>query len=148
MRSSSSGCSEVTYVKDIIRTLLVELPEGQQVIDLDGNLRGRLGLLPLCRLFLQTGASDWCRTETAGETDLLRREHLRVRRLGVVEERLLRDARDLEVAQRVDAVHDPLLRVLVDRVCHELGLPDADDRGHDQHCLRPDRLALGRVTQH
>jgi hypothetical protein len=56
MRSSSSQCSEVTYVKDIIRTLLVELPEGQQVIDLNGDLRGRLGLLPLCRLFLQIDA--------------------------------------------------------------------------------------------
>ena len=42
----------------------------------------------------------------------------------------------LQLAECLDAVHDALGRVLIDGYGDELGLANADDGSHNQHCLK------------
>lgn len=62
-----------------------------------------------------------------GITNFLRGNHLGVSTLGVLQEDFLNSRFLVEVTQGLDAVHDPLVGVFVDRHGHKLRLADTDD---------------------
>ncbi|KAI3494698.1 hypothetical protein L1887_40514 [Cichorium endivia] len=113
----------------IVRRLLGELAEREQIVRLHLDHLGLLG-------------------ELFGLLGLLVLHHLGVRRLGVVQEHLvgllalglrLLHAR----SERLDARHDALHRVLVDRRRRKLGLAHTHDARHDEHRLGA-QAVLGR----
>lgn len=74
-------------------------------------------------------------------------DHLTVGGFCLLQEDLLCGLLDFEVAKSLQAVHDALLRVLVNGNRDEFGLSNADDGSHDQHrfstkCVS--RLDIGR----
>jgi len=64
-------------------------------------------------------------------SDLLRAEHLRIRSLGIIQKDLLNGWPFPKLAQRLDTVEDPLIRILVNLHSHKLRLPNTNDRSHD-----------------
>jgi hypothetical protein len=126
----SKGRSKTCLVRLRPGDLLAELPKADELIRLDDStfpILPVLLLLPLLRLPLR------------------RPDHLPIRPPRVLQEDLLCRLRALELRERLHAVEDPLLGVLVDGDGGELGLADADNGGHDEHRFRSERIVrLGR----
>ena len=107
------------------------------------RLLRRLGGFLLSSLFLQVDGEFLAYDMGAeGITNLLRDDHLGVCGLGILQEDLLDDWLLAEVTQGLDAVHDPLVGVLIDWHCYKLRLANTDDRNHNQHGLSLERIDL------